>query len=660
MADELNIPTHRWYQKRNHVALAKEDVSRQYIYDSGIQKIDAWINSQPWGDVYIVNRLSPNLVFDFDATYFRTDGTATDLVSAATHTRAGNATMVDSDGSLKWAPHNLVLRSEEFDNASWAKDGSTVSQVSGAEWELREDATIGRKSIQGVGVGLSGGRFVLEVKPNGRNFVAIGSTNGAGFWSVFLFNLATGAAIQAYTAGGVLAPTSPEIAPLENGFFRVAVTLSTADRIVAMVGNGGDPIFEAYLGDGTSGLIIRRPRLYRSDLGGMVNNPDRGDSYVPTTSAAVYLPRVGHHIWDGSAWVDEGYFHESEARTNLFTYSEDFTNAAWIKSSTATLAIDATGPDGETSAVTLVDDSAGGSGIVQVYRNVTVATSTAHTFSVFAKADQLSWVGIYKLGFTTPSEGITYFDLGVGDIGSVGPGDIPNIENCGGGWYRCSITFTTDAADTSGTLAVRVCDENGNVSVDFDGTSSILIYGAQLEAGSTPSSYIPTADATVTRAADAMTIPAANLPWNPLAVSLQMEGTMTYADTDNSEEVSYADWTLGSTRYIRQVLNTVGSRTGALNFVQREDASGLDFVQSTPTTFSPGINVPFNFASRHGSTFINGAVDGTALTANLTPTALPDLSATDMDIGSDFMGTIKQFRVWADDITDAGIEEASA
>jgi len=54
MADELNIPTHRWYQKRNHVALAKEDVSRQYIYDSGIQKIDAWINSQPWGAAFVL------------------------------------------------------------------------------------------------------------------------------------------------------------------------------------------------------------------------------------------------------------------------------------------------------------------------------------------------------------------------------------------------------------------------------------------------------------------------------------------------------------------------------------------------------------------------------------------------------------------------------
>ena len=76
--------------------------------------------------------------------------------------------------------------------------------------------------------------------------------------------------------------------------------------------------------------------------------------------------------------------------------------------------------------------------------------------------------------------------------------------------------------------------------------------------------------------------------------------------------------------------------------------------------YSSGINVPFNIASRHGSTFINGAVDGTALTANTTPIALPDLSATDLKLGYDFMGTIGKFRVWSDDLTDTGIATASA
>ena len=75
--------------------------------------------------------------------------------------------------------------------------------------------------------------------------------------------------------------------------------------------------------------------------------------------------------------------------------------------------------------------------------------------------------------------------------------------------------------------------------------------------------------------------------------------------------------------------------------------------------YSPGILQPFNIASRHGSTFINGAVDGTALTENDTPTALPDLSAIDLNLGYDYMGTIKTFRVWAADLGDTGIAEAS-
>ena len=69
--------------------------------------------------------------------------------------------------------------------------------------------------------------------------------------------------------------------------------------------------------------------------------------------------------------------------------------------------------------------------------------------------------------------------------------------------------------------------------------------------------------------------------------------------------------------------------------------------------------MPYNIASRHGSTFINGAVDGVALTANTTPVALPDLSSTDLDLGYDYMGTINQFRVWSQDLGDTGIVDAT-
>jgi hypothetical protein len=92
----------------------------------------------------------------------------------------------------------------------------------------------------------------------------------------------------------------------------------------------------------------------------------------------------------------------------------------------------------------------------------------------------------------------------------------------------------------------------------------------------------------------------------------------------------------------------------------QENAGVIDTVAGGDTDYSPGILVPYNIASRHGMTFINGAVDGVALTANTTPTNLPDLSATDLNLAYDYMGTVERFRVWGVDLGDGGIELASA
>lgn len=74
MAAELNITTHRWYQKRYHIKLPVRDVSKKYIYADGIQKIDAfidwtngfgviasgsWDDSYLWSDVGVWNDSAP-------------------------------------------------------------------------------------------------------------------------------------------------------------------------------------------------------------------------------------------------------------------------------------------------------------------------------------------------------------------------------------------------------------------------------------------------------------------------------------------------------------------------------------------------------------------------------------------------------------------------
>ena len=78
--------------------------------------------------VYAILALEPKLVFDFTGNVFKTGGVASTLSNSITHARAGQATMVDSDGLLKWAPHNLLHRSEDFSNSGWIKsnNGSVV------------------------------------------------------------------------------------------------------------------------------------------------------------------------------------------------------------------------------------------------------------------------------------------------------------------------------------------------------------------------------------------------------------------------------------------------------------------------------------------------------------------------------------------------------
>jgi hypothetical protein len=135
-----------------------------------------------------------------------------------------------------------------------------------------------------------------------------------------------------------------------------------------------------------------------------------------------------------------------------------------------------------------------------------------------------------------------------------------------------------------------------------------------------------------------------------------MEGRMTYADTDTAFEVVPYSWYLNSSNQILQYTRT-DLASPIMQF--RQYANGVSDVVTSPSV-NTGILVPFNIASRHGSTFINGAVSGTALTEDTTPTALPDLSATDLELGYDFMGTIKTFRIWAADLGDTGIAEASS
>jgi hypothetical protein len=308
----------------------------------------------------------------------------------------------------------------------------------------------------------------------------------------------------------------------------------------------------------------------------------------------------------------------------------------------------ATGLDGVVSASKI---AIGGTSSTSYCINSTA--STTGTLSYFAKQNTERFFLVVRGTYSSGDWAI--FDLSNGTI-SKSPtysGSSAEMVPMGNGWYRCVL----QSAQSSAINAFSVSGSGTNNTTPTSGT--VYLWGAQVEAGATASSYIPTGSATVTRAAETLTVPAANLPYDSTNMSIQIDGKMTYADGDNINEVQPYYWILSGPNYIYARVSTSGTRSGQPTFLQRETTSGNDFVNGIPNAYTPDTNVPFNLASRHGPTFINGAREGTLLTVNTTPTILPDLSSTDLSLGYNFMGTIGQFRMWDEDITDAGITEAT-
>ena len=615
MADELNTPTHRWYQRRYNIALSPNEVSPKWILAAGIAKINAWIASLAG---YAVNGFDPALVFDFKGNYFRKSATASTFAASMTHTASTNATMVDSDGLLKWRPHNNITKSNTF--STWSKNSTIVDNAAvGPNGIANTASTVNFPSTTSYLYNLStvavsaGDKVTLAAwvrsdTITSLTFATNGRTNSANN---------TSEANLAVTPTWTLVSFESTVAGNDTGLF-------------FMIGKYNPASPASQIGD----LELYGAHIFRSDLGGMANNPDTNSSYVPTTNTNVYAPRRGHHVYNGSAWVNEGILHESEARTNVFTYSSDLSNVVWGMVTSTTTANAGVSPSGLTDALRWE-----GTGSSTFYQSTAYIDTATYTVSCWVKSNGASKDTFRLFGrdsyisadFTATSD-----------------------------WVRYSFTFTTTQIASASRQAGVARDTAG---ADTD----LLLYGFQIELGSTPSSYIPTTSgATVTRAAETLTVPAANLPYDSTNMSIQMDGKMTYADTgvgattsNNVGEVTFVKWQEASTQFIGSVLNTNTSRVGQVSVRQRHPTGGFDEVTSTVDAYTPDINVPFNLAGRHGSTFINGAHNGTLLTANTTPTALPNLSSTDLELGSTFMGTIGQLLMWSDDLGDVGITEAS-
>jgi hypothetical protein len=584
---------------------------------------------------------------------FFTATATTSYISAITFGSVGNVSAFDNvsvreSPVLKWRPHNLINKSNTFD--TWDKSSSITivgNNAVGPNGIANTADTINFSSAGAYLYNLStvavrlGDKVTLAAWVRSDTITSItfatnGRTNGANN---------TSEANLAVTPTWTLVSFESTVAGNDIGLFFIIGKYNVASP-AAQIGD-----LEFY------GAHMFR----RSDLGGMVNNPDAStgfESYVPTTTSAVYLSRRGQHLYNGSAWVNEGILHESEARTNLLTYSGAVTSTGWYVSALNVGAVTAGSPFGSYQSASPPSTASTEGQAYQIGKPLTSgATYVAWSLVKYSAGNGWFSVSHYNVGGVGGGNQRGWFDLQNGVVGSKDTTIIDHgMIDYGDGWWLC--WASKNAESTSGGINLGLTTGDGTWQSRNSG-DVIQIAGSQFELGSTPSSYILTTSASATRAAETLTVPAANLPYNSTNMSFQMDGKMTYADNALFREVSFVRWVANGTNYIESVMATNGYYEGRLQFSQRQSTSGLDGCASSAAYFTPDTNVPFNIASRHGSTFLNGAEGGTALTANTTPTALPDLSATDLLLGNVFMGTIGEFRMWSEDLGDVGITEAT-
>ena len=198
---------------------------------------------------------------------------------------------------------------------------------------------------------------------------------------------------------------------------------------------------------------------------------------------------------DSAALEIQGYLPEPAAE-NKCLQSEDL-DTTWVKVDAGdTIGGSVVAPNKTTSTTVgiIADATDGNHGVEQA---VTL-TAVNWTFSVFAKTGDFGWL---ILGNTTIANGLAWFNLTTGAVGTTQAGVTAAIEDWGDGWYRCSITFTGTAA--AHTLQIRPASADNDETFDGDGAAvNTYAWGAQAEIGNYMTSYVPTVAAAVTRNKD--------------------------------------------------------------------------------------------------------------------------------------------------------------
>ena len=339
----------------------------------------------------------------------------------------------------------------------------------------------------------------------------------------------------------------------------------------------------------------------------------------------------------------EGALKLEPSRTNLVPYSEDFSNGNWAKYGT-TVTSGFTSPDGTTNAFKVLPNASGTNSYdVAVFDAISGLATSVKTNSFFVKPNGQRW-----LYLVPPSGGgnIVFFDLQNGVVGTEIGVSKGKIEIYSDGWYRLSLT--EDANVGYSYFGIGFCD--GDDSFTYTQSSnSIFLYGAQLEQGSYPTSYIPTQGSAVTRLADVCNNGGNDQVINSTEGVLYFEGSALANDLTN-RRITISDGT--NTNRVVTGYNTTSNQIFYFVVVGGSTVASGNYTSSDITELS---KIAIKFKANDFALWVDGIerhtdTSGAIFSANT-------LSSLQFEQGSGgalfFYGNTKDIRVYNEALTDA-------